>query len=41
MADQEIPHFELYDSLNLPEDVQYKIYRGNALRILKLPKDKT
>jgi len=39
MADQEIPHFELYESLNLPEDVQYKIYRGNAIRILKLPKD--
>jgi predicted TIM-barrel fold metal-dependent hydrolase len=36
MADQKVPHFELFDRLNLPEDVQFKIYRGNALRILKL-----
>ena len=32
MADQEVPHFDLFDSLNLPEDVQQKIYRGNAIR---------
>jgi putative heme-binding domain-containing protein len=36
MADQRVPQFELLDSLDLPEDVQYKIYRGNAIRILKL-----
>jgi predicted TIM-barrel fold metal-dependent hydrolase len=36
MPDQEIPHFELYESLDLPEDVQAKIYRDNALRLLKL-----
>ena len=36
MADQEVPHFDLFDSLNLPEDVQQKIYRGNAIRLLKL-----
>ena len=34
--DQKIPHFELFDSLNLPEDVQYKVYRGNAIDVLKL-----
>jgi hypothetical protein len=36
MADQQIPHFEWFDSLSLPEDVQYKIYRGNAIRLLRL-----
>ncbi len=36
MADQEVPQFDLYESLDLPEDVQYKIFRGNAIRILKL-----
>jgi predicted TIM-barrel fold metal-dependent hydrolase len=36
MSKQEIPQFELYDSLDLPEDVQHKIYRGNAIRLLKL-----
>ena len=36
MADQTIPHFALFDSLDLPDDVQKKIYRGNAIRILKL-----
>lgn len=36
MADQEIPHFALFDSLNLPDDVQAKIYRRNAIRLLKL-----
>jgi len=36
MPDQKIAQFELLDSLDLPEDVQYKIYRGNAIRLLKL-----
>lgn len=36
MPEQKIPQFELLDSLKLPEDVQYKIYRGNAIRLLKL-----
>jgi predicted TIM-barrel fold metal-dependent hydrolase len=36
MADQEIPQFDLLDSLNLPDAVQAKIYRNNAIRLLKL-----
>jgi predicted TIM-barrel fold metal-dependent hydrolase len=36
MADQTIPHYALFDSLELPDDVQRKIYRDNALRLLKL-----
>jgi predicted TIM-barrel fold metal-dependent hydrolase len=36
MSGQQIPQFELFDLLNLPEEVQYKIYRGNAIRLLKL-----
>lgn len=36
MPDQEIPHFALYDSLDLPDDVQQKLFRGNAIRLLKL-----
>jgi hypothetical protein len=36
MAEQKVPHFELLASMNLPEDVQYKIYRGNAIKLLKL-----
>jgi putative heme-binding domain-containing protein len=36
MADQKVPHFDLLDSLDLPEDVQYKVYRGNAMRLLRL-----
>ncbi len=36
MADQEIPHYDLLDSLNLPEDVQYKVNRGNAIQVLRL-----
>jgi predicted TIM-barrel fold metal-dependent hydrolase len=36
MADQEVPQFDLLDSLKLPDDVQAKIYRGNAIRLLKL-----
>jgi predicted TIM-barrel fold metal-dependent hydrolase len=35
MADQEVPQFALLDSLDLPEDVQVKIYRGNAIRLLR------
>jgi predicted TIM-barrel fold metal-dependent hydrolase len=36
MADQEVPQFDLLDSLNLPDQVQAKIYRGNAIRLLNL-----
>ena len=36
MPDQYIPQFELYASLDLPAEIQQKIYRGNALRLLKL-----
>jgi uncharacterized protein len=36
MPDQAIPQFELLESLNLPDDVRHKIYRGNALKLLKL-----
>ncbi len=36
MPAQQIAQFELFESLNLPDDVKYKIYRGNAIRILKL-----
>lgn len=36
MADQTIPHYALFDSLDLPDEVQKKIYRGNAIKILKL-----
>lgn len=36
MPEQAIPQFELLESLNLPEEVRQKIYRGNALRLLKL-----
>jgi predicted TIM-barrel fold metal-dependent hydrolase len=37
MPAQKIPQFELLDSLQLPEEVRYKIFRGNAIRILGLP----
>ena len=33
---QIVPQFQVLDSLNLPADVQAKIYRGNAERMLKL-----
>lgn len=33
---QEIPQFEILRAMNLPDDVQYKVYRGNAIRILEL-----
>jgi hypothetical protein len=36
MADQEVPQFELLDLLNLLDPVQAKIYRQNAMRLLKL-----
>lgn len=36
MPDQKVPQFELLDSLDLPADVQFKIYRGNAAAILRL-----
>ena len=36
MPDQRIPHFELFARLQLPEDVQHKVYRGNAIKLLKL-----
>jgi len=37
---QEVPHFELLASLNLPEVVQYKVYRGNAMALLNLNLEK-
>lgn len=36
MAEQKIPQFVLLDSLKLPEEVQYKVFRGNAIKLLKL-----
>lgn len=33
---QEIGQFRLYATLDLPDQVQYKIFRGNAIRIMKL-----
>ncbi|MEK6262588.1 MAG: amidohydrolase family protein [Planctomycetota bacterium] len=36
MPEQKIPQFELLDSLKLPDEVQYKIFRGNAIKLLKL-----
>jgi len=36
MPEQKIPQFELLDSLQLPDEVQQKIYRGNAIKLLKL-----
>ena len=29
----------LFESLDLPDDVRHKIYRGNAIRLLKLDLD--
>jgi predicted TIM-barrel fold metal-dependent hydrolase len=34
--DHKLPHFELFESLDLPADVKRKIYRDNALRLLKI-----
>lgn len=36
MPGQLIPQFELLDSFNLPDDVQRKIFRDNARKLLKL-----
>jgi predicted TIM-barrel fold metal-dependent hydrolase len=33
---QNVPQFELFSKLDLPEEVRRKIYRENALRVLKL-----
>ncbi len=33
---QEVPQFELFDSLDLPKEAQAKIFKGNATRVLKL-----
>lgn len=38
--DQTVPHFEMFASLDLPEDVQYKVFRGNAIRLLNLDLDR-
>jgi len=35
---QPVPQFELFDSLDLPADVQAKIFRKNAERVIKLGK---
>lgn len=33
---QHVPQFDVFESLNLPQDVQAKIFRGNAERVIKL-----
>jgi predicted TIM-barrel fold metal-dependent hydrolase len=33
---QEVPQFALFDSLKLPAEVEAKIFKGNAERVLKL-----
>jgi predicted TIM-barrel fold metal-dependent hydrolase len=33
---QNVPQFELFAKLELPDDVRRKIYRENARRVLKL-----
>lgn len=33
---QAVPQFELFESLKLPDDVQKKIFKQNAIRVLKL-----
>lgn len=33
---QEIPQFAILAAMNLPDDAQFKIHRGNAIRLLKL-----
>ncbi len=33
---QDVPQLELYGSIDLPEEVQAKVYRDNARRVLKL-----
>lgn len=34
MPNQPVPQISLYNEIDLPEDVQQKIFRGNALRVL-------
>lgn len=34
---QQIPQFDILAAMDLPDEVQLKIYRTNALRLLKLP----
>lgn len=36
MDHQTVPQFELLASMDLPDPVQEKIYRGNAIRLLGL-----
>ena len=36
MPEQKLPQFDLLDSLKLPEEMPYKIFRGNAIKLLKL-----
>lgn len=33
---QKIPQFDILAAMDLPDDVQFKIYRGNSLRLLRL-----
>ena len=33
---QQIPQFEILAAMNLPDDVRYKVHRGNAIRLLNL-----
>lgn len=33
---QDIPQFQILSAMNLPDEVQYRIHRGNAMRLLKL-----
>jgi len=33
---QQIPQFDILAAMNMPDEVQYKIHRGNAIRLLKL-----
>jgi hypothetical protein len=36
MPGQDIQQFEVFESLDLPDEVKYKIYRGNAIKLLDL-----
>jgi len=33
---QKVPQFDVFDSLDLPKEVQASIFKGNATRVLKL-----
>lgn len=35
---QDNPHYTLFEELDLPDEVRYKIYRGNAIRVYGLDK---